>query len=148
MRKKNNTSVTNDTNSDNKVQELFIKTCNKLLQKYPDKAGEEEQIILHMYNEIYSDIVTSKSFIDLWKSRLTGTLYLGCEDFTKNQILKIIEESPLNERDRLLATLYWVDLETEDNIAYKLQIDRKTVRNNIPKVSLILKTTCMKIFNV
>lgn len=132
-----------------KFKEEFEKTCQCVKEQYQEKDGQEREIVGLIINTFLHEVqlnIEKMSFIDFYKMYLSGSLFLDCTDFTKKQIVEIIQESPLNDRDRKLANLYWVDLGTEEEIASELQIDRKTVRNNIPKIGMILKTTASKLY--
>lgn len=127
----------------------FYKTCDLIVSNYQNKEEQEKEIIGFIINTFLHQVqcdIEKMQFREFYKKYLGGTLFLDCYDFTKSEIETIINESPLNDRDRKLATLYWLDMKSEDDIAYKLCIDRKTVRNNIPKISMILKQTCSKLF--
>lgn len=128
----------------------FYKTCEMIRENYSTKDEEEGEIlgtiIIQLLHEVQHD-TEKMSFIEFYKKHLKGTLYLGCEDFTATEIKYIIDESPLTERDKTIALTYWVDLMSEDDIAYKVGCDKKTIRNNVPKISMILKTTAAKIYS-
>lgn len=132
-----------------KFKTEFEELCSEILKRYPTKLGQEREIagyiIIDYLNHITHD-TSQLSFIEFYKKYLTGTMFLDCNDFTKTQIKEIIAEAPLNERDRILATMYWVDIKNEQDIANELNYDIRTIRNNIPKISQILKQTCAKIY--
>lgn len=127
----------------------FYKTCNFVKTNYPSKEEQEGEIvgtiIIQLLHEVQHD-TEKMNFIEFYKKHLKGTLFLCCDDFTATEIKQIIEESPLNERDKLIATTYWIDLMSEEDISYKVGCDKKTIRNNIPKISMILKTTASKLY--
>lgn len=132
-----------------KFKEEFEKTCKLVISQYPHKNGQEREIIGLIINNFLHEVqldCEKLCFLDFYKKYLIGSLFLDCGDFTKKQIIEIIQESPLCERDRKLAIMYWTDMNSEDKIAEELMIDRKTVRNNIPKISMILKMTASKIY--
>lgn len=127
----------------------FYKACESIRTNYPSKEDDEGNIvgtiIIQLLHEIQHD-AEKMSFIEFYKKYIKGSLFLGCEDFTASQIKEIIEESTLIERDKKLARYYWLEMMSEEMIANELQVDRKTVRNNIPKISVILKATASKIY--
>jgi len=127
----------------------FEKTTEWIIKEYPNKDESARnivgEIIIDKLHEIRYDS-ENLNFIEFYKKYLLGSLYLDCDDFTESQIDNIINESHLTERDRKLAKYYWLDLLSEEEISNKLFIDRKTVRNNIPKISMKLKETASKIY--
>ena len=132
-----------------KFKEEFEKTCNLVLSQFPNKNGQEREIVGLIINNFLHEVqldCEKMCFIDFYKKYLSGSLFFNCDDFTKKQIVEIIQESTLCDRDRQLAIMYWVEMETEEKISDKLQIDRKTVRNNIPKISVMLKETSAKLY--
>lgn len=125
-----------------RFRDLFNGCLAKIIERFPYKEGEERQIMGFIVNNYLLEVscdLEKLDFRDFYDKYLQGSLFLGCNDFTKSEVKKIIEEARLNERDSKLATMYWIDLLSEDDIGYKLGIDRKTVRNNIPKISYLLK---------
>lgn len=127
----------------------FEKTTEWIVKEYPNKEECARNIVGEIIIDKLHEIrYTSENlnFIEFYKKYLAGSLYLDCDDFTKSQIQEIIKESHLTERDRKLAEYYWLDLLSEEEISNRLQIDRKTVRNNIPKISLKLKETSSKLY--
>ena len=121
---------------------LFEECLEKILKQYPHKEGEERDImgfIINTYLLAISCDIEKLDFRDFYDKYLQGTLFLCCEDFTTSEIAEIIKEARLNDRDKKLAKMYWVDLLCEEEISDNLMIDRKTVRNNIPKISMALK---------
>ena len=127
----------------------FEKAVNWINKEYPHKEEQAKEmvgeIVIDKLRDIRYDSETL-SFLDFYKKNLAGTHYLGYEDFTKSQLQQIISECYLFERDRKLATYYWVELLSEEEISNRLLIDRKTVRNNIPKISAALKETAAKLY--
>lgn len=127
----------------------FEKTTEWIVKEYPNKEESARNIVGEIIIDKLHEIRFSSenlNFIEFYKKYLLGSLYLDCDDFTKSQIDHIINESHLTERDRNLAKYYWLDLLSEEEISNKLFIDRKTVRNNIPKISMKLKETASKIY--
>lgn len=121
---------------------------NLFLSHFSNKNGQEREIVGVIINNFLHEVqldCEKMCFIDFYKKYLSGSLFYDCDDFTKKQIIEIIQESKLCERDRKLAIMYWVDMATEEKMADELMIDRKTVRNNIPKISMILKETSSKL---
>ncbi len=128
----------------------FEKACEWIKNEYPSKEDVARDIVGEIIVDKLRDIRYDSEvldFVDFYKKYLAGTLYLGYEDFTKSQLQEIIQEAYLSERDRKLATYYWVEMLSEDEISTRLQIDRKTVRNNVPKISNTLKETASKIYS-
>ena len=135
-------------------KELFKEhfyTCADLLKnRYTNKEGQERDILGHIINNFMEELqhdLKRMNFKDFYHKYLKNTLFYDCNDFTNSEIINIINESPLNDRDKLLSRLYWVDNKVEQEIADTLGVDIKTIRRNIPKISQILKQTCAKIFN-
>ena len=58
-------------------------------------------------------------------------LKLKPSDFTISEFKGILGEIMLKEECKQIAIMYYVDCMTYDDIAYKLQIDRKTVIRNL-----------------
>lgn len=88
------------------------------------------------------------SFIDFSKKYINTSDFFECKDFTSTEINRIISETPLTERDRKIAVLRYIECKSEEDISSILYIDKKTVHSNIPKISILLKRTAHKIFNV
>ena len=133
-----------------RFKEEFYKTINDFLKAYPDKKEQEFEIIGKVINIFLHSVQLDTerlSFVEFYKKYLKHTLFLGNVDFTNTEVEQIIAESKLNERDKHLATLYWVDMMSEADIVDELGIDRKTVRNNIPKISLELKKVAAKMYS-
>lgn len=130
-------------------KEEFNKTCELILDRYPNKEVSNRDIIgvaiIRFIHEFQLDVET-KSFIEIYKKYLSGTLFLDASDFTKKEKEEIINQSDLKERDRQLAELIFVDNATEQVITNKLGIDRKTIYNNIEAISLKLKQTAAKLY--
>ncbi len=127
----------------------FERAVEWIMKNYPNKDETARdivgEIIINELHEIRFDC-ENLNFIDFYKRHLPGSLYLDYDDFTKSQLEEIIRESHLTDRDRKLACYYWLELLSEEEISNKLLIDRKTVRNNIPKISFKLKTTASKLY--
>lgn len=128
---------------------LFYDCRKALLEKFPNKEGQENEILGHIVNNFLEDLkynINKMDFKEFYHTYLQNTKFFDCNDFTNSEIEEIIKESSLSERDKTLAKLYWVDNKVEQDIADELYCDIKTIRRNIPKISDILKSTCSKMY--
>ena len=131
-----------------RFKEEFYSALDVLLARYPNKDGEEREMLGYIINQHLHQVkvdMEHMNFIEFYDKYLKGTMFHDYGDFTNTQIKQIIDESPLSERDRKLASYYFIDMMCEEEIADRLMIDKKTVRNNIPKISIVLKKTSSKI---
>ena len=83
-------------------------------------------------------------FKELYKKHLKGLLIFSKEDFTKKELEAIIEEAYLNERDKAIAKLYYLEEMKHEEIADRLGVDRKTITRNMPRLKEILKKQALK----
>lgn len=73
-------------------------------------------------------------------------LKLDYTKFTISEINTIIAETPMKDIEKKMALMRYNKRMTLQEIADALQIDIKTVKRNMPIVSLQLKLTCAKMF--
>jgi len=130
-------------------QHLFD-VIRRELKLYYDKSDEKIELILSDLVSIFAKEVikdsSSLSFVEFFSKYLNDESLLTSEDFLASEIERIIRETPLSERDKKIATLRYIEKKSEDEIADNLLIDKKTVHNNISKISLALKKTCFLIY--
>jgi len=126
----------------NELKESIILNYHK-----DDKVSEEivEKIMMSYIRQCTIDS-TNLGFSDFYKKYLNGMLVYDSHDFTSSEIMSIINETPLSDRDKEIAKLYYIELKSEEDIAYIVGIDKKTVHSNLPKISIKLKTTCSKLY--
>lgn len=112
-----------------------------------------EDISLAIVEEVVKTILEESlldasrlSFIEYSKKYLSNVTFFDYRDFTSTEIKEIIGETPLTERDRHIAALRYIELKSEEEIAEKLYIDKKTVHSNIPKISYQLKRTATRLY--
>lgn len=106
-----------------------------------------ETILKSKLEEMFIDS-NRLSFIDFSKKYINTSDFFESKDFTSSEINQIISETPLTERDRKIAVLRYAECKSEEDISNILYIDKKTVHSNLPKISILLKRTAHKIFNV
>lgn len=110
-------------------------------------------------NKIIDDLLTTfikrvtlkmgdMSFKDLYKDYLSNNSNFSYKDFTTSEILNIIKETSLSDRDKEIARLRYIELKSEEDISYIIQVDKKTVHSNLPKISSELKRTCNKLYKI
>ena len=71
---------------------------------------------------------------------------LESKDFTVSEISEIIAETPMKDIDKRISVARYIKCMTIDEIAEQEQIDKKTVKSRLLKISLELKITCTKLF--
>lgn len=134
----------------NELLNKYYKTKEIIKNQY-NKSDEKAQIILDtLSNDFLDQVITDSKnvqFTDFYKKYKLDSKMFEYTDFTQSEVKKIISETPLTERDRKMATLRFVELKSEEDIAGILVIDKKTVHNNLPKISYLLKCTCNKLYN-
>lgn len=133
-----------------KIEEETKNLINELKIKYPEKKGVAEELISKILIEFIAQIKKDNenlTFLDFYKKYLNEHKFINREDFTNSQFEKIINESNLNERDKRIAIMNWMEFKSEEKIADELMIDRKTVRNNIPKIAKKLRITISKLIS-
>lgn len=130
-------------------QHLFD-VIKRELKHYYDKSDEKIELILSDLISVFAKEVikdsSSLSFVEFFSKYLNDESLLTSEDFLTSEIERIIRETPLSDRDKSIATLRYIGKKSEDEIADTLMIDKKTVHNNISKISSSLKKTCFLIY--
>ncbi len=132
------------------LNEEFIRLKELIKGKYNKKDDLVEEILKKLVYTYLDQVlldVNNMSFVDFYKKYLNGMVAFEASDFTTTEITNIIAETPLTERDRNMAKLYYIELRSEEDIARILDIDKKTVHSNIPKISTKLKTTSVKLYS-
>lgn len=134
----------------NNFENELIKLKNDVMNKFNKDEAISEEIVNRIFKSyiiaVASDI-HNLSFTEFYKKYINGMSVFQASDFTKTQIQTIIDETPLTERDRNIARLYFIELKSEDYIADKLMLDKKTVRSNLVKIRGYLNSTCCKLFS-
>ena len=67
-------------------------------------------------------------------------------DFTITEFKDILNEMMLNDECKKIGLMYYIECLSYDDIAYELQIDRKTVIRRLNKLLLNFRFTCIKLF--
>lgn len=131
------------------LEQLMAKNALAINKNY--QKGEEvslsivEEVIKSLLEESLLD--TSRlTFVEFSNKYLSNLNFFDYRDFTSTEIKEIIGETPLTERDRHIATLRYIECKSEEEIADKLMIDKKTVHSNIPKISYSLKRTASRLY--
>lgn len=89
----------------------------------------------------------SKERLDYFKSLPRSIkLNLSANQFTKSEILFIIDETPLSERDRMIAIKRYTERMTYEEIAEIVDCDYRSVMRALPSISRKLKKTCAQLF--
>lgn len=132
-----------EINSENLVNEI-MSTFNKTHQEAILIAEDLINTFINRVNLEMSDL----SFKEFYKRYLTDNNLITYKDFTTSEIIHIIEETSLSERDKEIARLRYIECKSEEEISYKLMIDKKTVHSNLPKISSALKQTCKKLYKI
>lgn len=73
-------------------------------------------------------------------------LKLNFTDFTNTEIKEILEEIQLKEECKKIAIMHHIECLTIEEIAYRLQLDRKTVIRRLKLILMHLRWTCIKLF--
>lgn len=68
-------------------------------------------------------------------------LFLDCQDFTSKEIKEIIELAPLNDLEKKLATMFFVEKKNQQEIYMNVDLDKKTISSNLDYISEVLKMT-------
>jgi RNA polymerase sigma factor (sigma-70 family) len=135
----------------NEIEKLILKEVEEvaaLISKlYPHKNEFLCEIIerlIHEKIELIKVDIYQLDFKELYKKHLKGLLIFSREDFTKKELEAIIEEAYLNERDKAIAKLYYLEEMKHEEIADRLGVDRKTITRNMPRLKEILKKQALK----
>lgn len=71
---------------------------------------------------------------------------LTAKDFTVSEIIEIINETPLSDRDKTIAINRYTKGMTLEDIADILNVDSRTVGKALRNISSKLRDTCQKMF--
>lgn len=130
-------------------EELITVLKTEIKSKY-NRDEEEASMMINTFLDSYlkkaicdTSLLTFKDF---YLKYACDSKLITYEDFTTSEIENIINETSLTDRDRQIATLRFIKLKSEEDIASILQIDKKTVHSNISKISDALKNTCLKLY--
>lgn len=132
------------------MDEHLFDIVRRELKLYYEKSDEKTELILSdlvsvFVKEVIKDS-SSLSFVEFFAKYLNDESLLTSDDFLASEIERIINETPLSERDKKIARLRYIEKKSEDEIADLLLVDKKTVHNNISKISTLLKKTCFLIY--
>lgn len=132
------------------MDEHLFDIVRRELKLYYEKSDEKTELILSdlvsvFVKEVIKDS-SSLSFVEFFAKYLNDESLLTSDDFLASEIERIINETPLSERDKKIARLRYIEKKSEDEIADLLLVDKKTVHNNISKISVLLKKTCFLIY--
>lgn len=64
--------------------------------------------------------------------------------FTRSEVEEIISETCLSEEDRKIATEYFVERQSKEELARIHSYDRRTISRKIDEISFSLKNTTLK----
>lgn len=73
-------------------------------------------------------------------------LTLNKNNFTKSEIIEILNETRLNNLDNKIANLYLLECYNFELISQELRIDKRTVKKHWQNISYRLKETLIKMF--
>lgn len=89
----------------------------------------------------------SKERVDYFKSLPKAIrINLNAGYFMKSEILFIIDETPLSDRDRTIAIKRFTEKMTYEEIAKIVGCDYRSVMRALPSISRKLKKTCAQLF--
>lgn len=132
------------------IQIIYKETLEILLDKFPNKEGMEDKIIITLLSRHLTEIkldLSKLTFQEFFiKYKLRGE-FLNREDLTKSTTENIINEAKMSKRDTTIAKLKFLNNYNEEAIADELQIEKKTVHNNLDKISKQLRKTAYQYFN-
>lgn len=138
----------------------FEETTEVIANKYPrftnNKKDEDKTLsiakivvgtmCINLMNQMQVDASTL-NVLDFYTKYGNAMPILEFYDFTKSQIKELINESPLNDRDKEIAYKMYAEQKTYDEIADETNIgDSKTVGNNKTRISEALKRTVMLVY--
>lgn len=128
----------------------LIDVLKRELQLNYEKSDEQIDLIMDDIFSIYiKEVIKDSSrlsFVEFYSRYLSDESLLTSSDFLISEIERIIQETPLTDRDKKIARLRYEEKKSEDEIADILQIDKKTVHTNISKISASLKKTCRMLY--
>lgn len=128
----------------------LIDVLKKELQLNYEKSDEQIDLIMDDIFSIYiKEVIKDSSrlsFVEFYSRYLSDESLLTSSDFLISEIERIIQETPLTDRDKKIARLRYEEKKSEDEIADILQIDKKTVHTNISKISASLKKICRMLY--
>lgn len=131
------------------LDEVIEATKELLVDKFPSKAEFADEVIDVILAKALIQFrldLANKSWLKIYQQYALPKETLECEDITKTQLELLINESKLGERDTAIAKLYYIQKKSEDIISQELEIDKKTVHSNIPKISNQLKRTAQQLY--
>ncbi len=130
-------------------QRLFDVLKRELKLNYEKDDEKIDLIVSDLISVFVKEVIkesSSLSFVQFFSKYLSDESLLTSDDFIASEIEKIIQETPLSDRDKKIARLRYIEKKSEDEIAEIIQIDKKTVHNNMSKISTSLKKTCSLIY--
>ena len=139
-------------------EDEFMRTINQLDMSYPrfSKGKYDEEltkdtskvalgtILINILRQVQVDCTQMVS-TDFHYKYFPNLPILDCSDFTNEEKHKIINETHLKDRDKAIAIKLFIENKTiEDIYAEMSEIgDKKTIKNNIDKISELLKHTAL-----
>ena len=130
-------------------ERLFDVLKRELKLNYEKEDEKIDLIVSDLISVFVKEVIkesSSLSFVQFFSKYLSDESLLTSDDFIASEIETIIQETPLSDRDKKIARLRYIEKKSEDEIAEIIQIDKKTVHNNMSKISTSLKKTCSLIY--
>ena len=128
------------------MDERLLEVLKRELKLNYEKSDEQIDLIIDDLLSVYiKEVIKDSSrlsFVEFYSRYLSDESILSSGDFLTSEIDRIIQETPLTDRDKKIAKLRYEEKKSEDEIADILQIDKKTVHTNISKISTALRKTC------
>lgn len=128
------------------MDERLLEVLKRELKLNYEKSDEQIDLIIDDLLSIYiKEVIKDSSrlsFVEFYSRYLSDESILTSSDFLISELERIIQETPLTDRDKKIAKLRYEEKKSEDEIADILQIDKKTVHTNISKISTALRKTC------
>lgn len=128
------------------MDDRLLEVLKRELKLNYEKSDEQIDLIIDDLLSIHiKEVIKDSSrlsFVEFYSRYLSDESILSSGDFLTSEIERIIQETPLTDRDKKIAKLRYEEKKSEDEIADILQIDKKTVHTNISKISTALRNTC------
>lgn len=94
----------------------------------------------------YKQCMTEQRWIDVCNLVKQKGMSVYYKDFTTSEIQLIINETPLSEKQKQGAELYYINRVKQDDIALRFGYSESTIKYYKKKISYALRETACRIF--
>lgn len=132
-------------------EDVYNETLELLSEKFPNKKGREEYIVLPLILRYLTKLkidISELSFLELYLKYSLKYDSIDAIDVPKSETKRLLEETKLSQEDEIIAKMKFLDNANDETIASKLGYDKKTIKSHIDKISERLKRTAYQLYKI